>query len=142
VRLTLLDGQGRALSHLTSGERLRARIEVRFARAFSDPHVGFGIKNRHGLTVYETNTYCSKVPMRPVEAGGRITATFSLPCPLSAGDYAVIVGVANGGYGEGYFENSLFLDNACGRFQVLAAAPETIWAGVVNLDPEIEVEFG
>lgn len=140
VRLVLENAEREPLSHLTSGERLRARIEVRFARGFDDPHIGFGIKNRHGLTVYETNTRCAEVRMRPVQAGGCIRATFSVPCPLAPGDYTLIVGVANGGYGDGYFENSLFLDNACGHFRVLAARPETVWAGIVDLAPEIEVE--
>jgi len=139
VEVELLDAESQRVGQIVGGSLLQVRIRVRFARDVPDPHIGFGIKNQRGLTLFETNTYCSGVATRPVVRGGQLTATFSMPCPLQAGDYFVNVGVANGGRSSGFFESSLFLDQASQIFTVIHGERSRSWGGVVDLDPRIEV---
>lgn len=140
VDVELLDAESRPVAQIQGGAVLQIRIRVRFAKDIPDPHIGFGIKNQRGLTLFETNTYCSRVATRPVVAGGHLTATFSMPCHLQAGDYFVNVGVANGGRSSGFFENHLFLDQASKMFTVIHSDRSRVWGGIVDLSPAIRVE--
>lgn len=140
VQVELLNAEGQPIAYLVSGSLLQIRIRARFARDVSDPHIGFGIKDKRGLTIFETNTYCSQVATKSVARSGRLVVTFSMPCNLQDGEYFVNVGVANGALGRGWFENTLFFDQAFKMFTVVRADRERLWAGVVDLAPEIRVE--
>jgi lipopolysaccharide transport system ATP-binding protein len=141
IEVELLDAEGRPVAYLPSGAVLEVRLRARFARGFPDPHLGFGIKSRHGQTLYETDTHHAGMPPRPVRAGERFSASFRLRCALAPGDYAVVMGVANGRYVQGFFENPLFLDNRIRTFTVILPEHRRTWAGLVDLAPTCEVGY-
>ncbi len=122
-----------------SGDRVSIRITTTFSRHYNDPHIGFGIRNKMGITVYEANTYTLGDKTRPVSPGESLSATFSFPCRLSPGTYELVVGVADGGYGFGSFEHSLFFDQSFMLFEI-AVGKSSGWAGIYDLQPEVVVE--
>ena len=49
-----------------SGDRISIRITAIFLEHYCDPHIGFGIRNKMGIVIYEANTYTLKHKTRPV----------------------------------------------------------------------------
>jgi lipopolysaccharide transport system ATP-binding protein len=123
---------------LHSGDRLTIQITAAFTEAHTDPHLGFGLRNKMGIVIYEANTYTLRHPTRPVQAGDQLTVAFTFPCRLWPGTYELMIGVADGGYDLGSFERSLFFDQSYLIFEVLPG-DQVGWAGLWDLQPEITV---
>lgn len=138
VQLELFDEKGTPVSHLVTGALLRVNISVRFSQDVEDPHIGFGIRSKHGLTIYETNTYCLNRPVGRVAAGHKLTVSFLFQCDLGEGDYSFVVGVADGGYARGLFKNVLYFDQSMQVIKILATNND-IWSGFFNLKPSVEI---
>ncbi len=122
-----------------SGDHISIRITVIFQESYYDPHIGFGIRNKMGVVIYEANTYTLKYKTRPVSAGERLSATFSFPCRLIPGTYEIMIGVADGGYDHGSFEHALFFDQSFMVFEV-AVGENTGWGGIYDLQPEVNID--
>ena len=124
---------------LHSGDPLTIEISTVFNEAYADPHIGFGIRNKMGIVVYEANTYTLRQPTRSVKAGEKFTVSFTFSCRLWPGTYELIVGVADGGYAHGSFERVLFHDQSYLIFEVFAASNHVGWSGLWDIEPEITV---
>lgn len=120
-----------------SGDPMSLRITAAFDETFADPHLGFGIRNKMGITIYEANTYTLGHKTRPVRKGERLSVTFGFPARFSPGTYEIMVGVADSGYDLGSFEKSLFFDQSFMLFEVVADNPG--WSGLWDLQPSVEV---
>lgn len=125
---------------LHSGDPLTVQISAVFDEDYNDPHIGFGIRNKMGIVVYEANTYTLRHPTRLVKAGEKFTVSFTFPCRLWPGTYELIVGVADGGYAHGSFERVLFHDQSYLIFEVFAASNHVGWSGLWDIEPEITVK--
>jgi lipopolysaccharide transport system ATP-binding protein len=122
-----------------SGDRISIRITAIFLEHYCDPHIGFGIRNKMGIVIYEANTYTLKHKTRPVLPGQRLSVVFSFPCRFAPGTYEIMIGVADSGYDRGSFEHSLFFDQSFMLFEV-AVGDNIGWIGVYDLCPEIAVD--
>ena len=125
-------------NYIRSGDEIQISISVVFNSNYSDPHIGFGIRTKMGVTVYETNTYTLGFQTRPVVSDQKLTICFSFVCVMAPGTYELVVGVANGGYADGNFENSLFFDQSFMIFEV-AMGDVAGWGGLCNLQPKIAI---
>lgn len=125
-------------NYIRSGDEIQISISVIFNSYYSDPHIGFGIRTKMGVTVYETNTYTLGFQTRPVVPDEKLTICFSFLCVMAPGTYELVVGVANGGYADGNFENSLFFDQSFMIFEV-AMGDVAGWDGLCNLQPKIAI---
>ncbi|GAB2529313.1 ABC transporter ATP-binding protein [Simplicispira piscis] len=125
-------------NYIRSGDEIQISISVVFNSNYSDPHIGFGIRTKMGVTVYETNTYTLGFQTRPVVPDEKLTICFSFVCVMAPGTYELVVGVANGGYADGNFENSLFFDQSFMIFEV-AMGDVAGWGGLCNLQPKIAI---
>lgn len=125
-------------NYIRSGDEIQISISVVFNSDYSDPHIGFGIRTKMGVTVYETNTYTLGFQTRPVVSDQKLTICFSFVCVMAPGTYELVVGVANGGYADGNFENSLFFDQSFMIFEV-AMGDAAGWGGLFNLQPKIAI---
>ena len=123
---------------IRSGDEIGISISVDFNSYASDPHIGFGIRTKMGITIYEANTYTLGFQTKPVVSGERLTICFSFLCVMTPGTYELVVGVANGGYADGGFENSLFFDQSFMIFEV-AMGGAAGWNGLCNLQPKIAI---
>lgn len=125
-------------SNIRSGDRVSVRISAELKEESQDPHIGFGIRTRLGIVVYETNTYTLGHKTRAIRRGETLTVDFSFTCDLYPGTYELMVGLADSGFGQGSFERALFFDQS---FLVFEVVPGTVcgWQGISNLHPEVSV---
>ena len=139
VSMKLTDKHDREVSHIVTGERLNVQITARFKKRLNDPHVGFGIRNKDGLKIYESNTFCLNQTLGALEAMTQLTVNFSFDCHLGEGDFALVVGLANGGYGRGSFKEVIYLEQDYKVLKVICSDKD-IWSGFFNLQPTIKVQ--
>jgi lipopolysaccharide transport system ATP-binding protein len=108
-------------------------IKVLFSKDFDDPHIGLSLRDRLGAEMYGTNTYTLRKKLGAVTAGEAIEVCFELTAHLKPAAYTVAIGVANQGYGMGYFREILTYTHSIATLNVLANRDIAHWAGVVNL---------
>jgi lipopolysaccharide transport system ATP-binding protein len=128
-----------ASNSLHTGDLLTIKITACFNATYADPHIGFGIRNKMGITIYETNSYCLRHPTKPVQTNEKLCVSFTFPCRLFPGTYELAIGVANGGYDIGSFEQSLFFDQSYLLFEVLADEQVGSWTGLWDVQPKVVV---
>jgi lipopolysaccharide transport system ATP-binding protein len=116
------------------------RVRVRFASPFADPHVGFQIRDRLGVPIFMTNTYCMARSIGAVAAGTTVTVEFSMQLAIAPGDYTITVGVANEGAGEGQFREPLARQQSATAITVLRNLDSILWTGYSNLFPRVSIE--
>jgi hypothetical protein len=78
-------------------------VKVQFTEDVTQPIVGFELKTDKGVTITGSNTYLSRVPLKPVSRGEERVYQIDFNVPLNEGDYFVDLGVAKydgspGGY--------------------------------------------
>lgn len=123
-----------------SGDYISIHISTIFNEHYSNPHIGFGIRTKMGIMIYEANTFTLQHRTRPVSIGEKMSVTFKFPCYLASGSYELMIGVANGGYDRGAFESTLFFDQSFLLFDV-SAGKHTGWGGIYDLQPEVMVDY-
>lgn len=139
IDAVLLLVDGKEVQSFVSESLLVIRIRVVFEKAFSDPHVGFQIKNPRGEAVFMTNTYCMKRCIGAVDPGDILEIDFSFRAAVFEGQYTLTVGVANEGMHGGQFRESLVrVENAL-TFSVLRNHDSIVWNGIYNLDPDCDI---
>jgi lipopolysaccharide transport system ATP-binding protein len=137
--VNVIRGDGSVSEAVVSDERISIRFTLRFLVAQDDPHVGFKIRDRFGMVLFETNTYCMNEVIGPVDAGERVAVDFPFLATLVQGDYTISIGVANGGFGEGLFKKQLVYAHEVGHFKILRNLQGIMWSGIVNLQPSVYV---
>lgn len=130
---------GMPVNALVSESELAVCLTIEFASDFSDPHIGFQIRNSRGEPVFMTNTYCMGCKVGPVVKGETVTAKFSFKAGLTPGDYTITAGVADEGAGEGIFRRPLARTQDAIAFTILRNMDAIAWSGVYNLNPRCEL---
>lgn len=138
VSLAFVNRQGEAVTTLVSDEEVTLAITFRLFRRLEDPHIGFKIRNRFGVVLFETNTYCMRETIGPVDAGKELHVSFRFIASLFPAEYTITVGFSNIGYGEGLFEESLHYQHELLAFNVVRNMNAMLWAGMVNLAPRMQ----
>lgn len=116
---------------------VRLQVDYRARRRLDDPHVGFKIRNRFGVVLFETNSYCMREQLGAVEAGGALSVQFTFAMALAPGEYTITVGLGNGGYGEDSFREVLNYLHEVTTFVALPNQDAIVWSGQVNLAPKL-----
>jgi ABC-type polysaccharide/polyol phosphate transport system ATPase subunit len=112
---------GDPVSGVAQGERICIRISVEFHEDFSQPNVGFMLRNRLGEDVTGTNVLHEGMRLPPARAGGRMSVDFIMDLPfLQQGFYYLSPAVADGALDE--YEVCDWVDNAC-AVEVVERAP-------------------
>ncbi|MDH2066377.1 ABC transporter ATP-binding protein [Pantoea sp. GD03673] len=79
-----------------AGEKVSLRASVRFDKHIINPIIGFAIKTKEGLTVYNTNSHLlSKETGKYGAAQTHAIVEFDFVNKLGAGDYFISLGVAS-----------------------------------------------
>jgi ABC-type polysaccharide/polyol phosphate transport system ATPase subunit len=79
-----------------TGERLVARMRVRFNRSIADPVFGFLVRNRLGIHAYGANTEQKGLIFEHVERGEILEVSFAFDCWLGSDLYSVSFAVHSG----------------------------------------------
>ena len=90
--LHLLDGGGRRTAHLTAGDRMRVRVQVRCIREVDAPFAVVQVRSEDGAVVYSDSNVLTPYPsMRP---GDVAWWEVELSSRLASGSYVLNVSVA------------------------------------------------
>ncbi len=133
----LLDEDRLPLNTALSGQRIIVRAFAKFSRPFSDPHLGFRLRDRFGVIIYETNTLCQNVSIGETASGETVEGEFTFEALLAPGDYTITLGVADGAMDQ-RFRHILVFDPSAARLTVLRDPTRGIWNGVIDLRPGTE----
>jgi lipopolysaccharide transport system ATP-binding protein len=137
--VTLFDEDGRPTDVLMSDKRMVVEILVGFAKELDDPHLGFQVRDRMGQALFMTTTHGLRKKIGHVRPGETRTVRFSFRPLIAPGQYTVTAGVANRGRFDGSFEEALVRHQDVASFTVVEAADAVRWAGMINLQPTVEV---
>lgn len=122
---------------LREGETAKIKIRLINLLDYDDPHVGFQIRDRMGVIVFETNTYC--IGYRIAEhqdKNGHAELHFELKVNLARGVYSISFDIANRGSGAGFFEEVVALKEYVQELVVVRESGIQ-WDGICNLYPRI-----
>lgn len=133
-----IGADGAPLTNVVADQAVRLRIDYRAHRDLDDPHVGFKIRNRHGVVLFETNSYCMGQRPGAVRAGALLSVGFSFVMRLAPEEYTLTVGLGNGGYDEGSFREVLNYLHEVRAFMVLPDPAAIRWSGQCNLAPQLD----
>jgi lipopolysaccharide transport system ATP-binding protein len=138
VAVRFFAADGKELHSLPADQNVTLQIDYRFNQAVADPHVGFKIRNRFGVVMFETNTYCMRQQLGAVDANRLLSVRFAFGVNLFPDEYTITCGLGAGGFGEGSFQEVLNYLHEVRSFMVLPNPAAITWAGLVNLTPELE----
>lgn len=136
LNVRTMSESGEVRESFEAGETLRLVFSVTACKDLDDPHYGIIIRNRLGVVLFETNTYCMKKETFPLRKGESCEVRYDFPSIFSPGDYSITLGVANRGFDRGSFEEYISLEEAC-LFKVLDR--NMYYAGLVKLSPDISL---
>jgi lipopolysaccharide transport system ATP-binding protein len=127
---------GLPTSNVISDSEVTLSVKILFLQAFNDPHVGFKIRDRLGVVMFETNSFCMGKIIGSVYKNELVTMNFTFTMGLINGEYTITVGVANEGYAETEFHEPLLYAHNAAKFVVLRNYNTFLWAGIYNLLPK------
>lgn len=140
VAVNFIRSDGSTQYSIVADEVVSLQIDFKIKQKLDDPHVGFKIRNRFGVVLFETNTYCMETPLGIAEASSILSVQFSFSLNLFPDDYTITIGLANGGYGEGAFKEVICYLHEVSAFVVLPNPKAIMWAGIINLQPRLSFE--
>lgn len=136
----VLNSKNEEILHIESEQVVKVMYQVKALKELSDPHFGLHVRNNLGVSVFETNTYCSGIKTFTLKKGQIAELTWEFLFPLSAGDYSFSVGVANKGYGRDAFEEYLLMAHDIEVLKVIPNSNAIVYSGVFNMKPKIEIQ--
>ena len=140
VGARFVDDNGDEQLTLVADHPATLQLEFRIQDELDDPHAGFKIRDRFGVVLFETNTYCMRAHLGAAAAGSILSVRFSFTLSLRPDEYTITVGLANGGYGEGAFREVVCYLHEVSALAVLPNPAAITWAGAVNLSPQLSFE--
>jgi lipopolysaccharide transport system ATP-binding protein len=126
---------GQPIAAARVGDDIIVRVAYRSHRALPDPHVGFRIRNRFGVVLYESNTYCLGARPGRCLAGQVVSVDFRVRLRLGDGEYTLTTGFANGGKLGDQFDDYLGLSHSVASLNVAKAPGAAAWSGLIDLEP-------
>lgn len=137
VAFGMFNSANRVISHITSENVVRVEYKIKALKDMEDPHYGIAIRNKLGVAIFETNTYCMKIRTKPLAKGEITTVGFVFNCNLVPGDYSICIGVANKGYDRGSFEEYSLIVHDAGILKVVVNHEQILYDGVYNMMPAV-----
>lgn len=136
----VLNSKNEEILHIESEQIIKVIYQVKALKELSDPHFGLHVRNNLGVSVFETNTYCSGIKTFTLKKGQVAELIWEFFFPLSAGDYSFSVGVANKGYGRDAFEEYLLMAHDIEVLKVIPNSSAIVYSGVFNMKPKIKIQ--
>jgi lipopolysaccharide transport system ATP-binding protein len=137
--VNLFDAAGRATETFVGDQTMVIEVCVRFDMEVDDPHFGFQVRDRLGQALFMTTTHGLGKDLGRVGPGETRTVRFAFRPLIAPGQYTVTAGVANRGRFDGSFEEALVRHQDITSFTVVEPADAVRWAGMINLQPTVEI---
>lgn len=93
--IALLNDVGEAVEVIDVGQQVTLRITVAVHAPIPRMVLGYMIKDRLGQTMYGTNTHLKELPLEDMQAGQRVTYSFTFAANLGAGSYSVATAIVS-----------------------------------------------
>lgn len=123
---------------LLEGEIAQIKVGLRNLENYDDPHVGFQIRDKMGVIVFETNTYCMGCKVLDyVNEDGVAELHFIFTVNLARGVYTISFDIANRGYGSGLFAEVVSLKEIVQELKILRGHDDIQWDGICNIFPSV-----
>ncbi|MBD2150104.1 ABC transporter ATP-binding protein [Pseudanabaena sp. FACHB-1277] len=135
--LNISDQQVRVI---ISEQLIKLQIGILFLQSFDDPLIGFQMRDRTGLMIFQTNTFMMNKVIGSVSKNTLVEVIFEFKLPLFEGEYTITVGAANKGKGQWSFEEGLLQVYDSCLLKVSKNQESIIWFGLVNLSPSVRIQ--
>lgn len=89
IAVKVLNEQGREVDVIGVGEQMRLSVRVKAHSALARLVFGFGLRNRHGLVMFGSNTWHTGQTLHDVKAGEEISFDVSFDANLGLGNYSI-----------------------------------------------------
>ena len=120
---------------ITSEEDIKLVCRIKTHIDMEEPHFGFQIRNRFGVSAFVTNTYNMGIHPKPIKRGESVTVEFAFNCNLFPELYSITIGASNKGHGRGAFENYYFLAQDPFPLKVKEKPDAIFYGGHYNMNP-------
>jgi ABC-type polysaccharide/polyol phosphate transport system ATPase subunit len=137
VSFKITDSMNRRITHITSENNIQIEYKIKALKTMENPHYGIAVKNKLGVSIFETNTYCMKIKTFLLNINEIVKVTFAFKCNLSPGDYSICIGVANKGYDRGSFEEYPLIVHDAGILTVVVNEKQIMYDGIYNMMPKV-----
>jgi lipopolysaccharide transport system ATP-binding protein len=141
LSFNVLNEDDEEISYIESENAIKISFEVRSSKNLVDPHFGIILRNKLGVSIFETNTYCMSLQTSPLDKDRIARVVYKLNCPLAPGDYSISVGVAEKGYERGSFEEYLLLAHDVEVLKVLTNNESILYSGIFNMCPTVTLDY-
>jgi len=140
LAVQVFNSQQQQTETVISEEDITIVCKVKALMDIEDPHYGFMIKNKLGLSAFETNTYCMGIKNNLLKKGETVIVEFSMNCNLSPELYSITFGFSSKGYDKGYFENYYLLGKDVAVIEVLENTDSIVYSGYYNMNPNVIIK--
>lgn len=98
-KIAILKENGDIARQVSSGEKIKIRMEIETAKEIEFPILGFNVKDDLGNELIVSNTVFEKIPMKIMKAGKKYVYQWSMKFPeLHPGSYPMDIALADGTY--------------------------------------------
>jgi ABC-type polysaccharide/polyol phosphate transport system ATPase subunit len=137
----ILNEYDEEITCIESEKTVKIVFEIKSRKDLLDPHFGIALRNKLGVSVFETNTYCMNLETQPLKRDKIVKVVYEFKCPLAPGDYSISIGVGDNGYGEGSFEQYLLLVHDVEILKVLTNNDSIVYSGIFNMSPTVTLDY-
>lgn len=139
ISFTIYNENDKEVSYIESENIVKIIYEIKALTDIDEPQYGLFIRNKLGLSIFETNTYCMNVKTQKILKNQIAIVKWEMKIPLIHGTYTFSIGVANKGYDIGSFKEYLLLVHDTGIINITSRKSSIVYDGIFNIQPTITV---
>lgn len=128
------------IAYIVSEHIVKIVYEIQTFKDLQEPHYGIMIRNKLGLSVFETNTYCMRLYPEAIKKGQTVKVMYEFFCNLAPATYSISIGVAQKGFSQGAFEEYLLLTHDVEILKVIENDHSIVYSGIFNINPVVTIE--
>lgn len=141
LSIHVLNSKNQKVETVTSEDDIKIIWKIRALKEIKEPHYGFIIKNRLGVSAFETNTYCMKTETKLLKKDQEVAIEIRININLAPDIYSVSLGVAYGGYDKGSFKEYLLLARDVFIIKVIENLNSILYSGYYNMKPHLIIHY-
>lgn len=128
------------IKYIISESILKICFKIKPLKDLAEPHYGFILRNKYGISAFEINTYRMKYKTKPLKKDKLVQIEFEFICNLGEADYSITIGVANKSNPDGSFEEYLLFLQDVAMIKVIKNTDTIDYVGYTNLNPKIKIQ--
>jgi len=138
LEFSIRDVNDREVNYVVSENVLRICFKIQAKKRLEDPHFGIILRDKFGVSAFETNTYGMHIRSKPLNMDDSVGVEFTFACNLAPADYSISIGVANKGYDRSSFKEYLLFMQDLEMLKIIENGDSIYYSGYTNLKPTFE----